>query len=49
MKRKLKMAPRNPLVAVARFKKAGAHGKSRKAARRAAKMELEKCGNGSMA
>lgn len=44
-----KSAPRNPLVAVAKFKKAGAHGRSEKVSRRAVKMELEKCGNGSMA
>ncbi len=41
MKRK-KQAPRNPLVAVARFKKAGAHGRSEKGARRAAAMELRR-------
>lgn len=42
MKRKMS-APRNPFVAVARFKKAGAHGKSSKALRRAEKMELRGC------
>ncbi len=41
MKRK-RSAPRNPLVAVAKFKKAGAHGKSGKALRRAANMELQR-------
>ena len=41
MKRK-RLAPRNPLVAVAKFKKAGAHGKSEKALRRAAKTELQR-------
>lgn len=40
MKRKM-TAPRNPLIAAARFKKAGAHGKSIKARRRAEKMELQ--------
>lgn len=40
MKRKMS-APRNPFVAVAMFKKAGAHGKSSKALRRAEKMELQ--------
>ena len=41
MKRK-KSAPRNPLVAVALFKAAGAHGRSEKALRRAAKMQLQR-------
>lgn len=41
MKRKAKLVrPRNPLVAPALFRKAGAHGKSEKAKRRAVKMEL---------
>lgn len=40
MNRKM-MAPRNPFVAVAKLKKAGAHGKSKKALRRAEKMELQ--------
>ena len=41
MKRKtLLVRPRNPLDAPALFRKAGAHGKSEKATRRAAKMEL---------
>jgi hypothetical protein len=39
MKRKT-IAPRNPLVAAAKFRKAGAHGASEKAQRRKAKMEL---------
>src|ERR1019366_9452100 len=39
MKRK-SMAPRNPFVAAAKFRKAGAHGKTGKASRRADKMEL---------
>ena len=34
--------PRNPLVAVALKRKAGAHGKSRKAERRAARVALRK-------
>lgn len=42
MKRKIP-AQRNPFVAVAKFKKAGAHGKSKKALRRAEKMELRGC------
>jgi hypothetical protein len=40
MKRKIP-AQRNPFVAVAKFKKAGAHGKSKKALRRAEKKELQ--------
>jgi hypothetical protein len=37
MKRKIMLVrPRNPLVAPALFRKAGAHGKSEKATRRAA-------------
>lgn len=40
MKRK-SMAPRNPFVAVARFKKAGVHSKTEKALRRAARMEIQ--------
>jgi hypothetical protein len=41
MKRKTMLVrPRNPLVAPALFRKAGAHGKNEKATRRAAKMEL---------
>lgn len=44
MKRK-PTAPRNPLVAAAKFKKAGAHGKTEKALRRAARIELKReCG-----
>ena len=39
MKRK-PVLPRNPFVAAAKFKKAGAHGKSEKALRRAATVEL---------
>lgn len=38
--RKPSLAPRNPFVAAARFKPAGAHGKTEKALRRANKMEL---------
>lgn len=41
MKQK-KSAPRNPLVAVAKFRQAGAHGQSEKARRREAKMELQR-------
>ena len=41
MKRKTMLVRlRNPLVAPALFRKAGAHGNSEKATRRAAKMEL---------
>lgn len=43
MKRAKKMpnpAPRNPLVAEVLFRKAGAHGKGKKALRRREKMEL---------
>ena len=41
MKRKTMLVrPSNPLVAPALFRKAGAHGKSERATRRAAKMEL---------
>ena len=41
MKRKTMLVrPRNPLVAPAKFRKAGAHGKSEKALRRATKMEI---------
>lgn len=43
MKKKMKtIVPRNPLVALAKFKAAGAHGKSKKAMRRAAKMEVQR-------
>jgi hypothetical protein len=39
MKRaKQQLKPRNPLVAEAKFRKAGAHGKTEKARRRAEKM-----------
>lgn len=36
------LAPRNPLVAAAKFKKAGAHGKSGKAQRRADKVQRQR-------
>lgn len=39
MKRK-RLAPRNPFVAAAKFRKAGAHGKSEKALRRVGKIEM---------
>lgn len=42
MKRKPTLAPRNPFVVPARQRKAGAHGKSVKATRRKAKMELRR-------
>lgn len=35
------LKPRNPLVAASRFLKAGAHGKTRKAQRRAAHAQLK--------
>jgi hypothetical protein len=35
-------APRNPLVAAVKFRKAGAHGKTEKAKRRAQKMQTVK-------
>lgn len=40
-------APRNPLVAVAKFRKAGAHGKSEKAQRREEKMRVRKLASSS--
>ncbi len=40
MKRK-SLAPRNPFVAAALMKKAGKHGKTEKALRRAARMETQ--------
>lgn len=40
MKRKPKLAPHNPLVAPAKFRKAGAHGKDHKAQRRADRVSL---------
>mgnify|MGYP001361087548 CR=1 FL=1 len=36
----MKLKPRNPLVAAARFRRAGAHDKTHKAERRAEKVEL---------
>ena len=45
MKRAKKLpihAPRNPLVAAVKFRKAGAHGKSKKALRREEKMKVRK-------
>ena len=39
---KSKLKPRNPLVALARFKPAGAHGKSEKAKRKKENSELQK-------
>lgn len=41
MKRK-RMAPRNPFVAAAKFRKAGKHDKAEKALRRAARMEVQR-------
>lgn len=42
MKLKKLPAPRNPFVAPAKFRKAGAHQKSLKSLRRAAKMQLQR-------
>ena len=42
MSKRKSMAPRNPFVAVARFKKAGVHGKTEKALRRAARIETQR-------
>ena len=42
MKHKVKLAPRNQFVAPAKFRKAGAHGKSAKATRRADKITLQR-------
>ena len=39
-------APRNPLVAAAKFRKAGVHGKSEKALRREEKMKIGSMGYG---
>jgi hypothetical protein len=44
--RKPKLAPRNPLVAVSLFRKAGMHDKTRKAQRRADKMALGRVAHG---
>ena len=46
MKRKPKLAPRNPLVAASLFKKAGAHDKPHKAQRRADKVALRGVAHG---
>ena len=35
------LKPRNPLIAVSRFLKAGTHGKTRKAQRKAARMQMK--------
>lgn len=42
MSKRKSMAPRNPFVAVAQFRKAGEHGKTEKALRRAARMEMQR-------
>lgn len=42
MKRNIRLAPRNPLVAPAKFRKAGAHEKSNKAHRRTDKIALRR-------
>ena len=36
----MQLKPRNPLVAATKFRRAGCHGKSAKAQRRAEKMEV---------
>ena len=41
-KRKQKLSPRNPFVAAAHLRSAGAHGKTEKAKRRNEKMELQR-------
>ena len=44
MKRKtMPVRPRNPFVVPAKFRKAGAHGKTEKATRREAKIDLREC------
>ncbi len=48
MKRK-STTPRNPFVAAVRFRKAGKHGKTEKALRRAARMEIQQGGFGRVA
>ena len=50
MKRAKKLpchAPRNPLVAAVKFRKAGAHGKSEKALRSEEKMKVRKLASSS--
>lgn len=42
MKRKPRLAPRNPLATLASHRKAGAHGKSGKALRRLERVQLER-------
>jgi hypothetical protein len=42
MKRKIRLAPRNPFVVPAKRRKAGAHGKTKKALRRAGNMEVQR-------
>ena len=46
-KKLLKHAPRNPLVAAAKFRKAGAHGKGEKALRRGEKIKIKKLASSS--
>jgi hypothetical protein len=41
-KKSANRAPRNPLVAVVKFKKAGAHGKTGKVLRRDEKIKIKK-------
>lgn len=42
MKRKPRLAPRNPLAVLANLRKAGLHGKSQKALRRGSQAKLER-------
>lgn len=42
MSKRKSLAPRNPFVAAALMKKAGKHGKTEKALRRAARMEMQR-------
>ncbi len=43
MKKKVPITPRNPFVALAKFRKAGSHRKPEKALRRQAAMAAAKC------
>lgn len=42
MSKRKRMAPRNPYVAAAKFRKAGSHAKDKKALRREQKMEIQR-------
>lgn len=43
MSKRKRMAPRNPYVAAAKFRKAGSHAKDKKALRREDKMKTQGC------